>query len=89
MATKTIFVIATLIAAAGAIGIIAGAPAADAQQQRAPGQTGCNPGKSDGTNFCVAPGQQDFGNPGQCQKSAQELLDFKKEAAHNLCHESI
>ena len=80
--TKAIFVIATLVAAVGTIGIMAGAPAADAQQNRAPGQVGNNPGQAEGAS---PPGQNVFGNPGQCQKFLQEL-DFTKEFAHENCH---
>jgi hypothetical protein len=84
MITKTIFAIAVLIGAVGTIGIIAGAPAADAQaQSRVPGQSGCNPGQND---VCPPPGQGFFVNPGQCQKDLQEFFGFSKEDAHNFCH---
>ena len=80
--TAAIVTIVAMIAAVGTIGIIARAPAAEAQQDRAPGQTGCNPGQSP---TCAPPGQNPFGNPGQCQKTIQEL-GGTKEFAHEHCH---
>ena len=86
--TKTIFVITALIAAAvGAIGIFAvGAPAAQAAQENAPGQNGCNPGLIKNVPSCGPPGQNPFGNPGQCQLTAQEI-GVPKEIAHDECHQ--
>jgi hypothetical protein len=86
MFTKTIFAAATLVTAVGTMGIIAGAPAADAAQALAPGQPTreCNPGQNPA---CGPPGQDPTGNPGQCQKTNQEfpaLLD--RQSAHTACH---
>ena len=86
--TKTIFVITALIAAVGAIGIFAGgAPAAEAAQRNAPGQSACNPGLVDNP-ACGPPGQNPFGNPGQCQLTEQEDGDTK-EIAHDKCHQHV
>jgi hypothetical protein len=86
--TKTIFVIAALIAAVGAIGIFAGgAPAAEAAQKNAPGQSACNPGLVDFPH-CGPPGQNSFGNPGQCQLTEQED-GVTKEIAHDICHQHV
>lgn len=89
MFTKTIFAVATLVAAVGTMGIIAGAPVADAAQLFAPGQPHreCNPGQNPA---CGPPGHEPNTNPGQCQKNSQEfpqLLD--KQSAHTACHETF
>ena len=82
-------VIALAVVALGTIGIIAaGAPAAEAAQKIAPGQSDCNPGLLKNTPTCGPPGQNAFGNPGQCQLTAQEN-GATKETAHDECHEHV
>jgi hypothetical protein len=85
--TAKIVTIVTITAAMVAIAAIVPAlPSAMAKGQGqyiAPGQgdQGCNPGQS---STCSAPGQTDFGNPGQCQKTYSE---FGKQFAKEICHD--
>ena len=84
--TSAIMTIVAAIAAVGTIGIIAGAPAANAQD-RAPGQHGCNPGLLVQPT-CGPPGHAAATNPGQCQKSFQDDPFIDKETAHRICQEN-
>jgi hypothetical protein len=87
MNTTQFAVIALAVVALGTMGIIAaGAPAAEAAQKNAPGQSGCNPGLVKNIPACGPPGQNPFGNPGQCQLTQQEI-GATKETAHDKCHE--
>jgi hypothetical protein len=86
MNTTQFAVIALAVLALGTMGIIAGgAPAAEAAQENAPGQNGCNPGLVKNIPACGPPGQNPFGNPGQCQLTEQEI-GATKEIAHDRCH---
>lgn len=83
--TKLSTITAAIAAIVLIVAIVSALPSAMAQQDLAPGQTECNPGQSD-SRFCGPPGQNNFNNPGQCQKTFDRFLP--KELAHDICHTS-
>ena len=90
---KSIFriLVFTTIMSLFSIGIIINTPQAIASKPSiAPGQSNCNPGKSD-FEFCGPPGKNGYlGNPGQCQTELRDFpYEYPKESAHLNCHLSF